>query len=122
MTNHSGGSQAQIHPAVVWAIAGLTLVFVLAAWGFVASGYAGYLLAVVSGLLAFAVGLPVVLLRAGRPDDGDRRRGLFGDWAACPFDTCTGPVKGAFAAVEVLLPIAAVAFGMVAFDVTLRLA
>jgi hypothetical protein len=36
----------------------------------------------------------------------------FHDWAVGDFDTLTGPVKGANATVEVLLPIAAVAVGM----------
>jgi hypothetical protein len=36
----------------------------------------------------------------------------FRDWAVGDFDTLTGPVKGANATVEVLLPIAAVAVGM----------
>ena len=36
----------------------------------------------------------------------------FRDWAVGEFDTLTGPVKGANATAEVLLPIAAVAVGM----------
>ncbi len=40
------------------------------------------------------------------------RRKKLPDWAVGDFDTLTGPVKGANATVEVLLPIAAVAVGM----------
>jgi hypothetical protein len=41
-----------------------------------------------------------------------RRHPSFRDWAVGEFDTLTGPVKGANATAEVLLPIAAVAVGM----------
>jgi hypothetical protein len=39
-------------------------------------------------------------------------RPSFRDWSVGDFNTLTGPVKGANAAAEVLLPIAAVAVGM----------
>jgi hypothetical protein len=114
----------QLHPLVYMAIIGLALWFVLSAWGFASDGYTDYLLAVVSGFIVIAVGIPLVLSRIGRkhqrPKQAKERSESLGEWAAGEFDTWQDRVKGTNAAVEVLLPIAAVPFGMTAFGIVLH--
>src|SRR5262249_26202934 len=70
---------------------------------------------VVTGLFIIAIAIPALLwLTWRRNADGarDDSHPSFRDWAVGEFDTLTGPVKGANATAEVLLPIAAVAVGM----------
>ena len=112
-----------LHPYVYGAIAALVFWFVLAIWmSFASDGYTDWLLFVVSGFLMIFVGIPFVLSRVTRDDadDGAPWRS-FRRWASCEFDTWQYRLKGGNAAVEVLLPIAAIAFGMTAFGVVLLL-
>ena len=110
-----------LHPFVYMAIVGLALWLVLSVWGFAGGGYTDFLLAVVSGFVFIAVALPYTLWRVWRknqgPDAARENRESFRDWASGEFDTWQGRLKGANAAVEILLPIAAVAFGMTAFGI-----
>lgn len=69
----------------------------------------------ITGLSVVAIAIPALCwLTWRRNADGARDEGhpSFRDWAVGEFDTLTGPVKGANATAEVLLPIAAVAVGM----------
>lgn len=115
----------RLHPLVYMAIVGLALWFVLSVWGFATDGYTDYLLAVVSGFILIAVALPYVLWRVWRkaqgPDAarGPARQEEFQAWASGEFDTWQDRITGANAAVQVLLPLAAVAFGMTAFGIVL---
>jgi len=114
----------RLHPLIYATIIGLILWFVLSLWGFAGSGDADYLLAVVSGFLLGVVLLTFALRRAwlGQRDSertADDERS-FGDWASGRFDTWQDRRRGASAAVEVLLPIAAAAFGMTAFAIVLH--
>lgn len=116
----------QFHPLIYWTIVGLCLWLVVSVWGFAAPGQTGLALTVVSLFIAVAVGIPVVLwgisrgARSRRKDPAETPR--FGDWLACDFEDWSGRQRGRDAAVEVLLPIAAVAFGMSAFALVLHLA
>lgn len=112
-----------LHPYVYGAIAALVFWFVLAVWISLASdGYTDWLLVVVSAFLLIAVAIPFILSRVTRDDvdDGNSRRS-FRNWASCEFDTWQYRLKCGHAAVEVLLPVAAIAFGMTAFGVILLL-
>jgi energy-coupling factor transporter transmembrane protein EcfT len=112
-----------LHPYVYGAIAALALWFVLSIWvSFASDGYTDWLLVVVSAFLLIFVALPFVLSRVTRGDaeDGSPRRS-FGNWASGEFDTWQYRLKCGHAAVEVLLPVAAIAFGMTAFGVILLL-
>ena len=115
-------AQSGLHPYVYAAIAALALWFTLSAWAFASDGYTDWLLVVVSAFIAIFVGLPFVLSRVSRDDadDGAPRRSFSG-WASCEFDTWQYRLKCRNAAVEVLLPISAIAFGMTAFGVILLL-
>jgi hypothetical protein len=115
-----------VHFGVYKAIVVLGALFVLAAWGFAGQGLTDMLLVVVSGFFPVCIGL-VSLLWFTRPRDprdvlGDRPgpRESFGDWAGHDVDTSTGLVRGSIITIEALLPIAAVAIGMVAFALVLH--
>jgi hypothetical protein len=111
-----------LHPYVYGAIAALVLWFIVSAWSFASDGYTDWLLVVVSAFLLIFVALPFVLSLVSRDDadDGSPRRS-FRNWASCEFDTWQYRLKCKNAAVEVLLPVAAIAFGMTAFGVILLL-
>jgi hypothetical protein len=115
-----------LHPLVYIAIMALAAWFAIAAWGFATDGYTDYLLAVVSGFILIAVGLPYALSRIWRkthPREAvDQDRKSFGEWASGQFATWQDRTSGANAAVEVLLPIAVAAFGMTAFGIVLHIA
>jgi hypothetical protein len=117
-------SSDRLHSVVWKAMAGLALWLVLAVWSFAGNGYTDYLLVVVSGFLFVAVALPYVLSRVGRKgqDRAAAPEESFYDWAAGEFDTWQGRLKGANAAVEILLPLAALALGMTAFGLVYLLA
>jgi type VI protein secretion system component VasK len=112
------------------ALVGLTLWFVLSVWEFAGDGYADYLLAVVSGFILIVVALTSALWwqwwRHRRPDAAREDDAAQEDheslrtWAAGDLDTWQDRLKGANAAIEMLLPIAAVAFGMTAFGIVLH--
>ena len=112
-----------LHPMVYAGILMLVLWFVFSIWAFGDSGYAEFLLAVVSGFFLMAAAIPFAIWRmwrkhSGAPaDEGEPLR----DWALHEFDIEPGRMKGKEAAVEALLPIAAVAFGMTAFAIVLVL-
>jgi nitrogen fixation-related uncharacterized protein len=116
------------HPGVFKAIVVLGALYVVAAWGFAGGGITDMLLVVVSGFFLVSIGLVTLLWltrrRNPRDDWGDRERQLdsFASWVRRDVDTSTGPVRGSIATIETLLPIAAVAVGMVAFAVVVHFA
>ena len=114
--NQDSSISDSLHPFVNIAIIGLVLMFVAAVWMFFDSDrYETWLDVVVTGLFVIAIAIPALCWLAWRRNaDGAREHGYlcFADWAGGEFDTWTGPVKGANATVEVLLPIAAVAVVM----------
>jgi hypothetical protein len=110
-----------LHPLIYRVIIGLCAWLVLSAWGFAGPGYAGLVLSVVSLFIAVVVVLSLVLWHISRWRAGavDREQAppRLADWLSRDFAAWSGNVKGSQAAVEVLLPIAAVAFGMSTFAV-----
>jgi hypothetical protein len=121
---HNPLVSADVHPFVYAAIVGLALWFAAAVWSFAGDGYTDYLLVVVSGFVLVAVALPYILSwvgRKGRSHDARQARDdSFREWAAGDLDIWQDRLKGANAATEMLLPIAAVAFGMTAFGIVLH--
>ena len=127
--NNKGGVRpitSRLHPRVYAMVIGLALWFVLSVWSFfTGAGVTDYLLFIVSGFIFVAVALPLVLSRVGRTDGAaeiDGKLPSFHDWASWDFDTWQDRLSGAQAAVQILLPIAAVAFGMTAFGIALHIA
>jgi hypothetical protein len=114
----------RLHPRVYALMIGLAFWLVLSAWLFAGGGVVDYLLVIVSGFIAIAVALPLILSRVGHIDDAKDDDALqsFRDWSAADFDTWQGRLSGAQAATQILLPIAAVAIGMTVFGVALHLA
>jgi hypothetical protein len=114
-----------LHPAIYMALVGLTLWLGLAIWGFGYDGQTDYLLAIVSGFLFIAVAIPSTLaLMVHRQKNSDERKSSgeasFKEWMTGNFDTWQDRVRGRNAAVEVLLPMGAIAIGMTAFAIVLH--
>jgi hypothetical protein len=109
-----------LHPGVYVALVFLALWFVVSAWGFGGDGHTDYLLVVASGLILFAVAIPITLWRIWRShphEEAPPTRSLR-EWASTrEFRTWQDRVKAKNAAIEILLPIAAVAFGMSIFAI-----
>jgi len=114
--NQESPTSDSLHPLVNIAIIGLVLMFVAAVWVFFDSGpYEAWLDVVVTGLFVIAIAIPTLLWLTWRRNVDSARDDShlsFRDWVVGDFNTLTGPVKGANATAEVLLPIAAVAVGM----------
>ena len=114
-----------LHPAIYMALVGLTLWLGLAIWGFGYDGQTDYLLVIVSGFLFIAVAIPSTLaLMVYRHKNVDEQKSSgepsLQEWMKGNFDTWQDRVKGRNAAVEVLLPMAAIAIGMTAFAIILH--
>jgi hypothetical protein len=118
-----------LHPRVYAAVIGLVAWFVLGVWSFAGVGVTDYLLFIVSGFIFIAVSLPLILSRVGRADNAtngdaansDENPASFRDWARWDFDTWQGRLTGTQAATQILLPIAAAAFGMTALGIAFHI-
>jgi len=121
---HNRPVSDKLHPYVYIAIVVLGLWYVVSAWaGFVAEADIAYLLAVVSGLFFITIAIPCALslaARAGRDPHARVQRTSFREWASGNFRTWQADLKASSAAIQILLPIAAVAFGMTAFAILTR--
>jgi hypothetical protein len=115
----------RLHPAIYETIAGLAVLFVLSAWGFFAPNDTYYLLAIVTGFVFVAVFLPFQLWRVRRhghdPRDTSLSHRTLGGWLNADLDIWQARIKGSDAATGILLPIAAVAIGMLCFAIILHL-
>jgi hypothetical protein len=133
--NTDGRSQQrvsdQLHPLIHVAAAGLLIWFVVAAWLlFGGSGYIELALTMISVLVFMAIAIPLALLRASstarRSDDASNGAGKttesLGAWLRGQFATWTDQERGSVAAAEILLPLAAVAFGITALGIVLEFA
>jgi hypothetical protein len=114
----------RFHTFVYKLLAGLAVWFVLASWIFAGHGQTDFLLAVVSGIVLVMAGIPgalgLIRYRNRRRQNRAEREDEFGDWAARDVEISTGPVKGGIAAIETIVPIAAVALGMTLFGLVLH--
>jgi hypothetical protein len=115
----------RLHSRVYALAIGLSVWLVLSVWLFAGGGVADYLLFIVSGFIFIAVALPFILSRVGRNDEAAQSSAAeptFHDWAAADFDTWQGRLRGKDAAMQILLPIAAVAVGMTVFGIAFHVA
>jgi len=113
----------ELHPWIYRAIVGLTIWLVLSVWALFSRGaYEGLTLSVITLFFVILVGIPVILWLTWRRNiDPAEQHGYiapFHDWASQSFETWTGGVSGREASMQILLPIAAVAFGMTIFGLT----
>jgi hypothetical protein len=110
-------------PAIVYKVAaGFVLAFVMLAWIFFGGwAHMGLVLAIVSVFFFMILAIPSALWLAARrhqdPKTTQPRAASWREWAAGEFATWQGELKGANAAVEALLPIAAAAVGMIAIGI-----
>jgi hypothetical protein len=124
----SGGGQrpvtSTLHRRVYATVVGLAIWMVLSVWLFAGAGVTDYLLFVVSGFIAVVVSLILILSRVGRTA-ATRQGDLppLREWARWDFEIGQGRDRSRLssvqAAMQILLPIAAVAFGMTIFGVVL---
>jgi hypothetical protein len=106
-----------LHPVVYGAMVVLVCWFVVSAWAL----FGGWedlrlMLAVITGFFLIAMAIPAILWLTRwthRGADAARTGSIsLRDWASGQFETAQGRRPAAVAAVEILLPLAAVAFGM----------
>jgi hypothetical protein len=123
---HDRPVTGRVHPLVPATIVGLLLLYVLAAWVIADDSYSDYILAVISGFALVVAAIPFALWQTWRRNRDrstvPKDRESFADWASGEFETWQYRLKGAHAAIEMLIPIAAVAFGMTAFAMILHFA
>ena len=97
---------------------GLAVWLLISIWAFSGGLYTDYLFMVVTGLIVFAVLIPAALWwtrrrhRIARNEDESFRH-----WESEDFATWQGRLSGREAALQILLPIAAVSFGMTIFAI-----
>jgi hypothetical protein len=105
---------------IYWIIVGLGIWLAVSIWGFCGSGFTALVMAIVSLLIAVIVGLASLVAlatRRRRPQDSEPPDGSFQRWLGDGFEAHTGRLSGAAAATQVILPLAAVSFGMTLFAV-----
>ena len=117
----------QLHPMVYGAAVGLVAWFALAAWIlFDRQNDIGLPLAMVSVLLLVAVLLPWSLSLVWRRHQMPRQRPpgktSFHDWRTGDFAVWGSKLHGTDAAIDMLLPLAAVAFGLTAIGIVFVIA
>ncbi|HKD29114.1 MAG TPA: hypothetical protein VKC66_24800 [Xanthobacteraceae bacterium] len=119
-----------LHPRIYMAAAGLLIWFVVAAWLlFGGSDYIGLALAVITVLVSMMISIPLALWRTNRTAQGSNVSSRATEQASEPLDTWlrgrfatwTDQEKGSMAAIEILLPLAAVAFGITALGIVFEL-
>jgi hypothetical protein len=119
-----------LHPRIYMAAAALLVWFVIAAWLlFGGSGYIELALAMISVLVFMTMAIPLALWRANltaRRSNVSLRATEQGSesldkWLRGRFATWTDQERGSTAAIEILLPLAAVAFGITALGIVFEL-
>lgn len=110
----------KLHPVVYRTMIGLTIWLVLSVWLLFSRGSDVTLnLIVITFFFLVVVGTPLLISFAWQhnvaPEESHPPTPRFRDWIACEFATWTGGLSGREAAMQILLPIAAVAIGMTIF-------
>ena len=121
---HNRVVSGELHPFVYKAVVGLTLWYILSAWMFFGGwDYMGLLLAVVTGFFLMATAIPVLLWLTWRrhrnASAAQDYTGTFRRWASGDFAVWQGRLAGSEAAVQVILPIAAVSIGLMLIGIVL---
>jgi len=121
-----GHDSQGLHPSVYRTIIALTVWLVLSAWAFFGGGtYVGLILAVVTLFFVIALGIPLLISKTWQhnvpPSETRPSAESFGAWASQDFATWTGRLSGREAAMQILLPIAAVSIGMFVFGLVFYL-
>ena len=128
MSNHEHGHRLPehdaLHPLVYRTMVALTAWLVLSVWVFFDRGsYIGLTLAMITVFFIIIVAIPTLIWITWRrnasvkSEDKESLRG----WLADEFRTWTGTVSGKEAAMQILLPLAAVSIGMTVFGLVFYL-
>jgi hypothetical protein len=117
---HNRPTNDELHPWIYRAIIGLTIWLVLSViFLFSRGAYASLDVAVITFFFAVLVGTPLLIWTTWRHNtDPNEQHGYvapFREWKEHSFETWTGALSGRSASTQILLPIAAVAFGMTLF-------
>jgi hypothetical protein len=105
-----------LHPRLYMIMVGLTVWMVLSIWFlFDRGGYIGLTLAMITLFFVILLGIPSLIWLASRKGKAPTPSEDFHDWGEQGFDTWTERLSGKAAAIQILLPLAAVAFGMTIF-------
>jgi hypothetical protein len=117
-----GRRSSHLHPFVSKAMIAFAAWLILASWGFFSyRGAVGLMLAVVTVFVVIAVGLPWTLAhiwrRRPRPSDEAPETRPLRDWLGGEFEAWQTRLRARDAMIQLLLPLAAVAIGMMAFAI-----
>jgi hypothetical protein len=124
--DHNKPVLEHIHPWIYAIAVGLVAWFALSAWALFDHGFGrpnevSLSLTMVSVLFLIAVVLPwtlsLVWRRYRMPYERHSSSTSIRDWSLCDFPVWGGKIKGSHAAIDVLLPLAAVAFGLTAIGI-----
>lgn len=123
-SDHNRPHRDQFHPLIYRVAGGLAVWFAVSAWIlFDHRGYIGLALTFISVLLLMALGIPLILWRQwwkyGRSKDDRRDAVSLRDWGSGDMDVWGARLHSADAAINMLLPLAAVAFGLTAIGIVL---
>jgi hypothetical protein len=119
-SRHNRPHRDHFHPLIYRVAGGLVIWFVLSAWIlFDNHGYIELPLAFISILLLMAVGIPWILWRQARKYGRYAARDAVSlrDWGEGDMDVCGTRLHSADAAINMLLPLAAGAFGLTAIGI-----
>jgi hypothetical protein len=113
-----------LHRGVYVTVISLAIWLILSVWLFAGTGVTDYLLFVVSGFIAVVVSLVLILSRVGhKAATSQADLPPWREWTQWDFEIGQGGDRSQLsskqAAMQILLPIAAVAFGMTLFGVVL---
>ena len=116
---HTAPIHDELHPRIYETLVGLTIWLVLSIWLFFGGGgYVGLTLAMISVFFLVFVGIPTLLWLTWRRNAaraGEENAENLGAWTQERFRTWNGDLSGKEAALQILLPIAAVSIGMTIF-------
>ena len=125
LTRHNQAPKEKLHPIIYRLIIGLAAWLVLSIWLLFDRGsYVVLILAVITTFFFIAVGVPLIIAFTWWHNSGAREQSehaiRFREWLACEFTTRTGALSAKAAAIQILLPIAAVSIGMTVFGLVLH--
>ena len=107
-----------LHPRIYAAMVGLTLWLVLSIWFFFGDGAnVGLILAMITVFFIIVTGIQTLIWLSWRhnaPSAAEAHAERYHDWAIHQFSTWTEKLSGSSAVAQIMLPLAAVSFGMTA--------
>ena len=108
-----------LHPLIYKAMVALTIWLLLSVWILFGGGaYVGLILTMITVLFVIIMGIPTLIWLSWQHNTPPNEQGVvesYRNWAIHQFSTWTENLSGSAAAAQILLPLAAVAFGMTIF-------